>query len=134
MIIDITKAEFKDVPITLDGEVLLEIPVSGGFITCPQEVAYLYAVATNEQRIKDGHDNYDYTGLDKTACNKPDVTALAGVYYYISYNKLNELNVPEPAKAGLLNRINSLVDDMIALPLDDAIRLALQLPIDIENA
>ena len=132
MIIDNTKEEYAKFDNNVNGEVLLDAnPVSGGFIHCSQETAYLFAVATDEQQIRGGHSNYDYTSLDKGICNKPDVATVANQYAGASQELLNSLDVPEPAKAGFQNRINGLLTAMNAVSFDDGLRLALQLPIDI---
>jgi len=130
MIIDNTKQEFEDIPATLNNEVLLERPAAGGFITCPQETAYLFAVATAEQKQHAGHDLYDYTGLDLAACKKPDIDVVIAQYKQIAQEKINSLGLPAQAKVGLQNRIDNASVDMQLLNLDDALRLALQLPID----
>jgi len=130
MIIDNTQPEFEDVPNTLNDEVLLERPAAGGFITCPQEIAYMFAVATAEQKVFVGHDLYDYTGLDLVTCKKPDINIVTEQYKQIAQEKINELNLPAQAKAGLQNRIDNASVDMQSLNLDDALRLVLQLPID----
>ncbi len=131
MIIDNTKPEFEDVPDTLNGEVLLQSS-SSGFITCPQEVAYLYSIATVEQQIKAGHDVYNYSTLEPTV-NKPTLEDVADNFIRDSQEKIDSLSIPEPAKAGLQNRINGLLVAMQAIGFDDGLRLALQLPIDIQN-
>ena len=130
MIIDNTQIEFEDIPETLNNEVLLERPDAGGFITCPQEIAYLFAVATLEQKVFSGHDLYDYTGLNLTTCKKPDIDIITAQYTQIAQEKINSLNLPEQAKAGLQNRIDNASVVAQSLNLDDALRLALQLPID----
>jgi len=135
MIIDNTKLEFTDVPSTLNGAVLLDRPDAGGFITCTQENAYMFAVATLEQQQYAGHDLYDYSGLDLAAVNKPTIPDVATQYATYAQEMINSLDIPEPAKIGLQNRIDGLLIAMNNAPsLDDALRLALQLPIDIVNA
>jgi len=135
MIIDNTKQEFEDIPSTLNNEILLERPAAGGFITCPQETAYLFAVATVEQQQYAGHSLYDYTGLDLAACKKPDIPVIAETYRQAAQEQIDSLGIPEPAKIGLQNRIDGLLIAMNNAPsLDDALQLALQLPIDIANA
>ena len=134
MIIDKLQEEFEDIPVTLDGEVLLDRPAAGGFITCPQEVAYMFSIATPEQAVRAGHNLYDYTTLDKAACNKPVIENVATQYIEYSQESLNSLDIPEPAKAGFQNRIDGLLAAMNAVGLDDGLRVALQLPIDIGNA
>jgi hypothetical protein len=134
MIIDNTKPEFDDVPNTLNDEVLLDRPAQGGFITCPQETAYMFAIATAEQQQYAGHDKYDYTGLNLAIVNKPNIPDVAAQYAIYAQELIDSLTIPEPAKIGLQNRIDGLLIAMNnAASLDDALRLALQLPIDIIN-
>ena len=134
MIIDNTQAEFNDVPDTLNNEVLLERPAAGGFITCPQEIAYMFAIATLEQQQYAGHDQYDYTGLDLAIVKKPAIPDIASQYAAYAQEIIDNLAIPEPAKIGLQNRIDGLLIAMNNAPsLDDALQLALQLPIDITN-
>ena len=134
MIIDNTKPEFNDVPDTLNNDVLLERPAAGGFITCAQEDAYIFAVATLEQQQYAGHDQYDYSGLDLAAVKKPAIPDVAKQYAAYAQEIIDDSTIPEPAKAGLQNRIDGLLVAAQALPFDDGLRLALQLPIDIGNA
>ena len=133
MIIDTTQPEFEDIPDTLNNEVLLERPDAGGFITCSQETAYLFAIATLEQQQHAGHNQYDYTDLDLAVCRKPDITDVAKTYRQDAQKKIDSLNIPEPAKQGFQSRIDNLLINMNATTLDDAIRIALQLPLDITN-
>ena len=133
MIIDNTKPEFDDIPDTLNGEVLLD--ASNGFITCSQETAYLFAIATLEQQQHAGHNQYDYSGLDLAIVKKPAVPDVALQYAAYAQEIINNLTIPDPAKIGLQNRIDGLLIAMNNAPsLDDALQLALQLPIDIANA
>jgi len=135
MIIDNTEPEFNGIPSNINNEVLLERPASGGLMTCPQETAYMFAVATLEQKQHAGHDQYDYTGLDLAACKKPDIPVIAETYRQAAQEQIDSLGIPEPAKIGLQNRIDGLLIAMNNAPsLDDALQLALQLPIDIANA
>ena len=132
MIIDNTKQEFNDVPDTLNGEVLLERPSQGGFITCSQEAAYMYSIATPEQLVYSGHIAHNYSGLESTV-NKPSLEDVAVASIRDAQGKLGLLSIPDPVKAAMQNRINGLLVAMKALPFDEGLRLALQLPIDIQN-
>ena len=132
MIIDNTKPEFEDMPDTLNGEVFLDRPAAGGFITIGQEDAYYFSIATPEQAAYFGHDIYDYSTLDKVVCRKPALEKVAINAARISQELIDNLTIPEPAKAGLQNRIDGLLVAMQAISFDDGLRLALQLPIDIE--
>ena len=132
MIIDNTKLEFEDVPDTLNDQVLLERSPQG-FLTCSQEIAYLFSIATLEQQTVDGYNNIDFSTLDKAACNKPASADISAWMDERSQNKIDSLSIPEPAKAGLQIRIDGLLTAMEAISFDDGLRLALQLPIDIEN-
>jgi len=133
MIINIALEKYKNIPETLNGEVLLSSN-KDGFLTCSQEIAYTYSIAANEQLIFSGHIAHDYSTLDKTVCRKPTLENVAANTIRASQEKLDSLPIPEPAKAGLQNRINGLLVAMQALPFDDGLRLALQLPIDITNS
>ena len=132
MIIDNTKQEFDHLPDNMNGEVLL-LENASGRLTCPQETAYMFAIATLEQQQYAGHNQYDYNGLDLAVCRKPDIDAVTSQYKKIAQERLNELDVPEQAKTGLQNRINAITADVRTMSLDDALRLALQLPIDIRS-
>ena len=132
MIIDNTKPEFEHLPNNANGEVLLLENVNGR-LTCPQETAYMFAVATLEQQQYAGHNQYNYSGLDLAVCKKPDIDDVTTQYKQIAQERLNELDLPDQAKTGLQNRINAITADARTMSLDDALRLALQLPIDIRN-
>ena len=134
MIIDNTKPEFEHLPDNANGEALLLENVNGR-LTCSQETAYMFAIATLEQQQYAGHDQYDYSGLDLAAVKKPAIPDVAKQYAAYSQEMIDSLTIPDPAKAGLQNRINGLSIAMNNAPsLDDALRLALQLPIDITNS
>lgn len=131
MIIDNTKQEFSDIPNSLNGDVLLDRPPQGGFITCSQEVAYTYAVATTEQSIEAGHDRYDYSNLDLNVCTKPNIQNLANRAKEQAQKILDKnTRMPLPAKAILQSRINSILSDMEKTDIKSAIRLALQAQMD----
>ena len=133
MIIDNTKQEFDHLPDNMNGEVLL-LENANGRLTCPQETAYMFAIATLEQQQHAGHDQYDYSGLDLAIVKKPAIPDIALQYAAYAQELINNLAIPEPAKIGLQNRIDGLLIAMNNAPsLDDALQLALQLPIDIEN-
>ena len=131
MIIDNTKQDFEDVPATLNDEVLLDRPAAGGFITCSQENAYLYSIATVEQQLYAGHDAYDYSTLDKVVCRKPKLEDIAVMSIELAQSKLDSLPLPDAAKTALQNRIDNLLTAMQAVDFDDGLRMALQLPLDI---
>ena len=133
MIINTALEEYKIIPATLNGEVLL-MSSADGFLTCSQEVAYTYSIATNEQLNFSGHIAHDYSTLDRVVCGKPALEDVAANAIRSSQELIDKLTIPEPAKAGLQNRIDGLLVAMQALPFDDGLRLALQLPIDIGNA
>lgn len=129
----INSTDFPDVPRTLDGEVLLDSNANG-FLTCSQESAYMYSVATQEQKILGGHDKFDYSQLP-AECLKPSLEFIESVISENALARINELDIPAPARAALETRVGKLLTDLQAEPtLDDAIRLALQIPIDIEAA
>ena len=133
MIIDNAKPEFNHLPDNVNGEVLLLENINGR-LTCSQENAYMFAIATLEQQQYAGHDQYDYSGLDLAIVKKPAIPDVAAQYAAYAQERINNLDIPEPAKAGLQTRINGLLIAMNNAPsLDDALQLALQLPIDIEN-
>ena len=130
----ITKQEFDHLPDIMNGDVLL-LENANGRLTCPQETAYMFAIATLEQKQYAGHDQYDYSGLDLSIVKKPAIPDVATQYAAHSKEIINNLTIPDPAKIGLQNRINSLLIAMNNAPsLDDALQLALQLPIDIEGS
>jgi len=133
MIIDNAKPEFNHLPDNINGEVLLLENINGR-LTCPQEVAYMFSIATSEQKQYAGHDQYDYRGLDLAVCRKPDIDIVTSQYKQIAQERLDKLDLPEQAKTGLQNRTNTIIEDTRAMGLDDALRLVLQLPIDIENS
>jgi len=134
MIIDKTKLKYKDLPESLDGEVLLEAN-ENGFLTCDQEVAYMYSVATDEQKTISGHINYDYSTLDINKCKKPTLDYIDAMIKQFALYKIENTTMTVQAKAALISRVTNLVNDMQSLPdLDDSIRLALELSIDVEKA
>ena len=134
MIIDNTKQEFSHLPDNANGEVLL-FENADGRMTIKQEDAYLFAVATLEQKQYSGHDAFDYSGLDLAIVKKPAIPNVASQYAAYAHEIIDNLTIPEQAKTGLQNRINGLLIAMNNAPsLDDALQLALQLPIDIANA
>ena len=55
MIIDNTQTGQEHIPATLNGEVLLEEPAGGGFLTCPQHVAHELKQGTQAQRAAKGY-------------------------------------------------------------------------------
>jgi hypothetical protein len=60
-IIDNTLPEFEDAPATLNGEVLLERPAAGGFITCTVETSHWLKQGNAAQRTSKGHGQYEAT-------------------------------------------------------------------------
>jgi len=134
MIIDNTKQEFSDLSDGLNGEILLESN-KNGIIACSQEIAYMFAVATQEQRIFNGHDKYDYSLLDTVSCRKPTYIYIENIIRPQVLDIIASKSLPAQAKSTLESRINNLLNDMQTTPnLDDAIRIALQLCLDAEDA
>lgn len=132
-IVDKTKQEHSDMPDSMDGIVILE-DNENGVIACPQEIAYMFSVSTPEQRVFNSHDNYDYTLLDKKSCKKPTHEFINEVIRSQVLGIMINKSLPEQAKTTLQSRLDRLIDDMQSTSnLDDAIRLALQIPLDTEN-
>ena len=134
MIIDKENPLYSDIPDTLNGEILLRAD-KHGIVTCSQKIGYMYAASTLEQKIAGGHDAFDYTKLDMINCERPTLAEIESTIKQGVQNKINNGEVQAIDLPVIQERLNTLNNDMAnKATLDESIRHAMQISVDIENA